>query len=586
LWINDKHLHERMLIRPTSFSQSAPALLGADSTPLWPVLAVFAVALTWQFSDHYPPWFTFLNELWVAMLALAFFLPVILTAQQRPLQVPVVSLLLLGLAMIVWAQWALGMLPFSGQAVVSSGYLLLMTLCVCMGFQLQHRYKARALAVLFGGLLLSAILSVGVIYYQHLHLYDFSNTAIDIYIVNSGTLRPAANIAQPNQAATLLIWGLLAGAWLHQTKRLTTISLAFLGIFLTSGLVLTNSRIGLLELLAIALLAWMQRDRFPKKHLAYVLIALALFALAATVLLPTINAALFLAEPTRTFEELFTESIRQKAYKMFFGALIQQPWLGFGLTNFYIPQFLMAEHTASFHGYFIQSHNILLDFLLWFGIPLGGALIFITLRWFWTTYTHLQHHDDVLMLLCVVALMMHAMVELPHQYLFFILPAAVFVGLLTRGKGMPVGKPSLMIVYVAVVAGFCVVCLDYFKTEASFRNLRIENSKLDIKVDTRVPDLISLNQMEGLLTMTKQQATVGMTPAQLKQMERVVNSHSAPYLIFAYINALALNGRPEEAKVWMKRYEMVAPISLIENAKKLWRINQQRQPLLLKVDWL
>jgi O-antigen ligase len=479
----------------------------------------------------------------------------------------------------------MGMLPFSGLAVVSSGYLLLVALCVCMGFQLQHSYKPRALAILFGGLLLSAILSVGVIFYQHLHLYDFSGTAIDVYIVHSGTLRPSANIAQPNQAATLLVWGLLAGAWLHQNKQMSTISLLFLGVFLSSGIVLTNSRIGLLELVAIAFLVWMHRDRFPNKHLPHVLVGVAFFALASTVLLPAINAALYLAEPTRTVQELFTENIRQKAYKMFLGALIQQPWLGFGLTNLYIPQFLMAGHTASFHGYFIQSHNIFLDFLLWFGVPLGSALIFITLRWFWKTWRQLQSHDDELMFLCVVALMMHAMVELPHQYLFFILPAAVFVGLLTKGTGMAVGKSVLMLVYFAVVLGFCIVCLDYFKTEASFRNLRIENAKLDIKVDTTVPDLVLLNQMKGLLAMTKQQAVAGMTPSQLKQMERVVNSHSAPYLIYAYINALVLNDRPEEAKVWMKRYEMVAPVDLIDNAKKLWRINQQRQPLLRKVDW-
>ncbi len=575
-----------MQTRPISSSVSAPGLFGSESGPLWPVLAVLAVAITWQFSDHYPPWFTFLNELWVAMLALAFFLPSILTAKERPLRAPTISLLLLGLAMIVWLQWALGMLPFSGLAAVSSGYLLLMALCACMGFQLQHRHKERALGIVFGGLILSAILSVAVIYYQHLHLYDFSDTAIDIYIVNSGTLRPGANIAQPNQAATLLIWGLLSGAWLHQNKRLSTFSLGFLGVFLISGIVLTNSRIGLLELAGITFLAWMQRDRFPVKNLPSAMLGLTLLAIALTVLLPAINAALYLSEPLRSIEELFTESARLKGYQMYFGALMQQPWLGFGLTNLYIPQLLMAEHTASFHGYFIQSHNILLDFLLWFGIPLGSALIFITLRWLWKTWINLQNHEEVLMFFCVIALMMHAMVELPHQYLFFVLPAALFVGLLTRGKGIPVGKPSLIIFYLGVVVGSCVVGLDYFKTEASFRNLRIENSKLDIKVDTTVPDLILLNQMEGLLSMTKQQAATGMTPEQLKQMERVVNSHSAPYLIFAYINALALNGRPEEAKVWMKRYEMVAPLGLIDNAKKLWRSNQQSQPLLRKVDWL
>ncbi len=71
---------------------------------------------------------------------------------------------------------------------------------------------------------------------------------IGLYAVALGpNMRPYANLAQPNQLATLLVMGTVMAYLLYQRRLLKPWQFAVLGLHLSIGLVLTESRAGAAE---------------------------------------------------------------------------------------------------------------------------------------------------------------------------------------------------------------------------------------------------------------------------------------------------------------------------------------------------
>ena len=75
-----------------------------------------------------------------------------------------------------------------------------------------------------------------------------------------------------------------------------------------------------------------------------------------------------------------------------------------------------------------HAHNLVLDLVLWNGVPLGLLLVGALAWWAWRQVRDAQTAQQRLLLLALGLLLLHALLELPHLYAFFLLPAAAMAG--------------------------------------------------------------------------------------------------------------------------------------------------------------
>ena len=83
------------------------------------VLATMVMALVWLVPNHQLPWSAFHHEL---AMGLVLCLGVLLAAWQGRWSMPISPAVIgmLALALVPWFQWAAGIIPLSGHALISS----------------------------------------------------------------------------------------------------------------------------------------------------------------------------------------------------------------------------------------------------------------------------------------------------------------------------------------------------------------------------------------------------------------------------------------------------------------------------------
>src|SRR5690606_26577776 len=133
------------------------------------------------------------------------------------------------------------------------------------------------------------------------------------------------------------------------------------------------------------------------------------------------------------------------------------PLLGIGPGRLFEHQFQLLDQ-ADKTLFATSTHNLVLDLLVFTGLL--GAIPFLLLLGAWVVRTlkHPASLGRIAAVLMLGSLGLHAMLELPHWYGFFLLPAAMLMGALDpRTLRLPSGRllrilPLALSVYGAGVA--------------------------------------------------------------------------------------------------------------------------------------
>ena len=73
-------------------------------------------------------------------------------------------------------------------------------------------------------------------------------------------------------------------------------------------------------------------------------------------------------------------------------AISRAPWLGYGWNEMSVAQSLVAPDHPAVREMVDHSHNMLLDLMVWNGVPLGLLMFGVFVWWFWR---HLRACSDV-----------------------------------------------------------------------------------------------------------------------------------------------------------------------------------------------
>jgi O-antigen ligase len=473
----------RMLIRPASAAPTGPE---RPHPVAWAVLASAAIGVPMLLAFNLPPSSTFLNQAaaivgwgaWLVVLAASLAGPV-LPRSAGPAAL-LAALLLVALAALASPFWT--SLPWS-LALSALGMIGAAMIAVLAGAAVQREGLAlpafRALCI---GLVVAGVLSsaVGLIQVFAPGWPD-GNWISRTYVAG----RAVGNMRQPNHLSSLLLWAIVAAVWLGEARvirRWGVVLLALLFVFVD---VLTASRTGALSMGLLVLWALLdKRLSRPSRWMLGLSVVAYLVFWYGTGVWADHTHHLFGGE-TRFSTKGDISSSRWGIWSNTLTLIRMHPWAGVGFG-----EFNFAWTLTPFPGrpvaFFDHTHNLVLQFLVELGIPLGLLVIGLMLWALWVAARAAVAKPaadappgEALLRPAAFALVLlilgHSLLEYPLWYAYFLLPAAFAFGLCLGGpapRPAPVSPPGatrpLLIAAMVLMVGGMLSVIDYARVVVIF----------------------------------------------------------------------------------------------------------------------
>lgn len=573
----------------SSHQFSRPKKRVLDEAPLsefWLPAFAIALSLSWLLPNHYPPWSAFHVDAWSAVILAIASLAVILRAQ-RNANWSLVPLLIAGLACMPGLQYLAGLISFSGQAWITTAYVVGLLLAILVGQNWEQSCPNQFASALFLAIGIASILSVNLQLRTWLSLMDTG--LFDIWSMGLSGDRPYANLGQPNQLATLLLWGLLASAWAYITHRIRGLVAMLLAGFLLIGIALTQSRTAWLGLAFFLLATWVWKRHWPNRRAPWAVSALfALFCLYP-LLLRALTDALLLGTETSYFRGQIQGELRLPAWRMLGYAVLERPWFGWGWTEVGHAQLAVATEFPALYPTFGHSHNLFLDLLLWLGLPLGVLVSACLAWWFIGCASKVTCAPEALLVMFLGAVSIHAMLEFPLQYAYFLLPTGLVMGVLNQRliKQTFWTTPCWTLLALWLIGALLLtgIIRDYFMVESSFQDARFELARIGNRPAGQAPDVLLLSQLREEINYMRYKVKPGMTPEELDWLQKVVNAYPGGGAAYKAARALALNQKPAEAQQWLRKICKISSPDECALIQRVWNKDAQTNALIAAVPW-
>lgn len=531
--------------------------------------------------NHYSPWLSIHQELGVALA----FGPALVWSVLHVRRIPALAIAAALLSIVPLLQMAVGQLFFASDGWMAFLYVMGFALAVYAGARCTERGGPSATAALYPqtwpltGLLLAAVLSVGIQLYQWLLLGNGG-----IYVAELPPhSRPFGNLAQPNQLATLLLMGVAGILFLWEIRKLRISVALAAALVLAFGLVMTGSRSVLLTLIWLVPVYGLMRRRCNLRTSPSAVATVIGFYLLCSFGWASINAVLMLdIDPNAAVERIAELGIRKVLWASMLDAIGRAPWRGYGWGQIGVAQTATALDHPATYSFFDSSHNLLIDLALWNGLPVAAAVIFVLVLWFgWQVY---QCRDPLsfALLIAIGVVLSHAMVEYPLNYAYFLLPTGFWMGVLTAAHPCPLDcsvlprlRPLLRAMAVAITAGvlvlFITVVVEYFPYEADWRLMQFQQRRIGNLEHSEPPPAIILTGLREFMKFSRAEAKPGLSAQDMEQMRRTSERYAYASSMFKYALAQALNHQGPGAQLTLRRLCKMQTAAACKSAGREWR---------------
>ncbi len=538
-----------------------------------------ALVAGWLLPGHYPPWVSYQQQ-WISALGAALLaMAAVAGLTSGRIRWPAIAVFFALLSLIPLAQLAWGQIRFASDGAMPAAYLVAFAMSVAAGAFLAEQLQLQWLDALASAILVAAFASVLIALVQWLQLSE----SIFIAPLPAGD-RPFGNLAQPNHLATLLCLGVTCVVWFFERRRLNGLSSSMLVGWLGWGIVMTQSRTS--WLFVVALVVWWaaMRSRIGLRLGTKAVAWSVLFFVLGVVCWTPINRLLLLSG--LHVGEHLQSNLRLLHWATLLDAVGHSPWLGFGWLQVTRAQELTAlSHPAS-HEMLQDSHNVVIDLMVWAGIPVALLTVGVVAVWLVLAIRRCRQAAVWILLASIAAILTHALLEFPLDFSYFLLPLGLLMGSVegyTGGIRLP---PWPRWSFAAPLAG--MVALLFFigqectVLEDSSRQLRFFMAGIgtDQAASVPPPDVRLLDAPREYHRYWLTTAREGMSDQQLDWMRDVSQRNAFPPAMLRYALAAGLNGRASEAARTLALLCSLHPKKRCDEGRISWASAQAKYPRL------
>lgn len=336
-----------------------------------------------------------------------------------------------------------GLLP--SLVLLHAGYWLWAALLIVLGRMLADTFGLSSLAdALAIGLAFGTLAGAGIAMLQWLgvaHAYPF--------VLASPGHGIFGNIGQPNHHAHYSWLGVVSLAYLRGRGQLSSAPFWLAIVLLVLGSILGGSRsVYLYALLVAALFTWAARcTPTPEaRRLRNALLLLLPLTMAMGILVAWITPWLVEFRPPggtsgeRLFSQVAGASMRLAMAQTAWSAFLGAPWLGHGAGSFPWASFQVAaaQHAQDNLVVAEHAHNVFLHLLVEYGALVASGLALLLVAWFRKIVFHTWSLAQLWGLAILGIGFVHALLEYPQWYAYFLGPAALLLGAMDQGSALQV----------------------------------------------------------------------------------------------------------------------------------------------------
>ncbi|MBE4720897.1 O-antigen ligase C-terminal domain-containing protein [Acinetobacter baumannii] len=512
-------------------------------------LAAILLGSAWLSPFHYSPWVMFSSEVSTFGAGLC----VLISLLQQNIKIPRAQILLLPFTLIPIVQWGCGLVFDLSTALLSTFYLLGFWFMVLAGYNLSLDQKKRE--QIFSGF--SLLIIITSLFTSLIAIFQWLNIESHlIYTLHLIGNRPYGNFGQPNNMATFLIIGLLGCLYLYEKHKVTLWLLLPSALIILFTIALSQSRTSWI-VFPFLLIYWMVKQFGKQKRFRFVqgLLWCLAFFLIAGLILPYITQFIEFSTNTEITE---TSSFVARAgsgherigmWIQILHAIAQQPWLGYGWSQTSVAVVDSIQY-GTVHVWFNSAHNVLLDIIIWNGIPIGIVIIAYFACWFLWLNQQAKETISIIAIMMVCTVLIHAMLEFPQRYAYFLLTCGFLLGIIQAQtpvlKGIVLNKQVLRLIWGISVILLVAIWRDY--------NVYVTNSNLLFKNKQPNAEILGSNQIFILTQFEQRLKWIEMKPettlsdADLAVWGNFVKNKATPYNLRKYAQLLAYNGKVEQAE--------------------------------------
>lgn len=446
----------------------------------------FAALLPYAVTNHTYPIPTFYAEFTALSLYLLVGASVLLMLTwERPrvqFAMPAVALVPLAFGALLVLQTFVLPLAQPSMAWLGAGFLLAAFMAVQAGFGFARAGVAdTALRWMAAALIVGGLFAVFCQLVQLFHAEAKFAPFVVAYNVTTER-RPFGNMAQANHLATVIAFALAAAMYLVQTRRLNVVVWAIVSAVCVLGQALTVSRGPWLQTAVIVVAGfWMAlvaprgngfAPRRAREWMIPILLVVLFVGVNVGVRWANVRFQLGLdVSAAHRFQDKGQFVLRLAMWKYGWTMFKGHPLLGVGWGEFPRFEFELVKQLGDVE-IANNSHDIIIDLLAKTG-AIGLAIVLLgLLAWLWRVLRAPHTAERVFGLALIGALLMHALVEYPQQYMFFLLPAMFVFGILeTKPLAFVPGRFAMGLQFLIVAGGFAAlhpIYRDYGRAEVLY----------------------------------------------------------------------------------------------------------------------
>lgn len=393
--------------------------------------------------------------------------------RMRTLQWPLVAAAPLALSAVLVVQQLLGRIVYLQHFVAAIVALIAAAATMAVAYRVLRPRLAATLTAVTWSILLAALLNAlwGIV-----QLAGYELSGFELLRRLDGQFRVSGLLAQPNQLAVLCVWASIAVFYLRWRARLGAWTAAglFVLFFVTAAATVSKTAYLLFPAAGLAISLWLRGQNAGRGWWLPALLGVAYIPLAtvtADALGTFVGAGALESDRALTGNSTLARlAFARDGWELF----LSSPWLGVGWHEFSAARWRLGEPTPiELHA--DHAHNAVINLLAETGLVGFAAIAVPSLFWLWRVARNAREAEQVVLLALLGVIAVYSLLEFPLWLGHFLVPTALFLGLLeTRGVKLTF-SPALarltQAAAAALVIGIIAACVDYARVERVFRSM-------------------------------------------------------------------------------------------------------------------